>query len=75
LDEAIETNNSIPQGLSNSIFTCNLEIILKWIACATLEIILLLFPWGVMQVQKIGMWKFGGVQVFDVGCVYPHIFG
>ncbi|KAG6493495.1 hypothetical protein ZIOFF_048482 [Zingiber officinale] len=31
LNEAIEINNSVPQGLSSSIFTCKPEIIFKWI--------------------------------------------
>nr|XP_023884420.1 aldehyde dehydrogenase family 7 member A1 [Quercus suber]XP_023884421.1 aldehyde dehydrogenase family 7 member A1 [Quercus suber] len=31
LDEAIEMNNSVPQGLSSSIFTRKPEIIFKWI--------------------------------------------
>jgi aldehyde dehydrogenase family 7 protein A1 len=31
LDEAIEMNNSVPQGLSSSIFTRNPETIFKWI--------------------------------------------
>ncbi|KAL6560005.1 hypothetical protein OROGR_005122 [Orobanche gracilis] len=31
LKEAIEINNSAPQGLSSSIFTCRPEIIFKWI--------------------------------------------
>ncbi|XP_042467086.1 aldehyde dehydrogenase family 7 member A1-like [Zingiber officinale] len=31
LNEAIEINNSVPQGLSSSIFTRKPEIIFKWI--------------------------------------------
>jgi aldehyde dehydrogenase family 7 protein A1 len=31
LDEAIEINNSVPQGLSSSIFTTKPEVIFKWI--------------------------------------------
>lgn len=30
LEEAIELNNSVPQGLSSSIFTTNPETIFKW---------------------------------------------
>lgn len=37
LEEAIDINNSVPQGLSSSIFTSSPEVIFKWIGLVILS--------------------------------------